>query len=154
MLKEKIEKTKKFVKEHKTEIIVGAVSISAMIFISKKIKTFENEAIAGDTIDGVDLKTCLSRIKSKNLDETIRLDRVCEIGYRSLTREESAAMFEREELVNYIAKLDHTKTINIFSRIPEKEKRISEIDKYLQDIRFDKELIEHVMEPIWGDDTP
>lgn len=157
MLKEKFEKTKIFIKEHKTEIALGAVAVGVTIFAGYKIKTYEDTIKAtSEIIDGlkknVSNLTCkLSIAESHEVDEMIRLDILYDICYESLKREQTDLLFQIEELKNYIANLDETKVINKFHRIPEKEARINELYKELQNIRFDEIRMEEIMKPIWED---
>ena len=167
MFKERYENAKKFVKEHKTEIIVGTVCVGATVVVSvlvgkeiksrNKINTMKEEikSIANldisklENIKKVDEKTLLETLKSRidwisseAIDAHCRLDAACEIAYNSLKREKDRILFEIAELENYIKNLDHTKTINIFHRIPEKEEMIKILKTQLEDIDFDMGLIE------------
>lgn len=167
MFKERYENAKKFVKEHKTEIIVGSVCVGATVVVSvlvgkeiksrNKINTMKEEikSIANldipklENVKKVDEKTLLETLKSRidwisgeAIDAHCRLDTACQIAYNSLKREKDRILFEIAELENYIKNLDQTKTINIFHRIPEKEEMIKILKTQLEDIDFDMVLIE------------
>lgn len=160
------EKTKKFVKEHKTEIIAGSVFIVGGVLIGYKINKMNNEMkllkntnnTMDNVIDKVNLEKVLDDIQKKIqfkgcdiTDNTMRLDDLYDIGYNSLKREKDRIVFQIAELENYITNLDQTKNINIFHRIPEKEKMIQELKEQLTDIDFDMNRMKDIMGIIWGE---
>lgn len=160
MLKEKYEKAKNFMKEHKAEIIAGTICVGAAVVLGLKMKNSKELTSLNDNklslpipeipkvkIDDIDY------IKHRVMDITdleIRVDNICDIAKNSLNREAARITFEIAELENYITNLDHTKTINIFHRIPEKEKMINDLKTQLSEIDFDKGIIKQMMEEIWG----
>ena len=164
MLKEKYENVKNFVKEHKTQIVTGVICVGAAAItgtvVSKSLSsktvetviketTVKESAIKEKIIDV--LKNRINWTNSEVIDTHCRLDRVCEIALNSLGREKDRILFEIEELKNYIANLDHTKTINLFSRIPEKEKMIETLNSQLKQIEFDEGLIKEQIDFLLND---
>lgn len=51
----------------------------------------------------------------------------------------------------FLTNLDQTKNINIFHRIPEKEKMIQQLKEQLTDIDFDMNRMKDIMGFIWGE---
>ena len=164
MLKEKYENVKNFVKEHKTQIVTGVICVGAAAItgtvVSKSLSsktvetviketTVKESAIKEKIIDV--LKNRINWTNSEVIDTHCRLDRVCEIALNSLGREKDRILFEIAELKNYIANLDHTKTINLFSRIPEKEKMIETLNSQLKQIEFDEGLIKEQIDFLLND---
>ena len=161
MLKEKYENAKKFEKEPKTDIIAGTICLGTTVALGILVKQNKEELknlidnklkMQQPEIPNVDVKKDVEYIKQRVMDITdleCRLDDLYDIANNSLGREESRINFEIAELENYIQNLDHTKTINVFHRIPEKEKRINELKTQLNDIKFDKNVIKDTMEIIW-----
>ena len=164
MLKEKYESVKDFVKEHKTQIVTGVVCIGAAALTGAVV----GKALSSKTIETVVKETTIKDLPIKqevidvlknridwNISETTdahcRLDRVCEIALNSLGREKDRILFEIDELKNYIANLDHTKTINLFSRIPEKEKMIETLQTQLKQIEFDEGVIKEQIDFLLND---
>lgn len=163
MFKEKYENAKKFVEEHKTEIIVGTVCAGATVVVgvlvgkdiksSNTINTMKEEIknIANldlPDIKKVDEKTILDTLKSRidwisseAIDAHCRLDTACEIAYNSLKREKDRILFEIAELENYISNLNENYNFNKFGRIPEKREMINTLKKQLEGIDFDMNLI-------------
>ena len=166
MFKEKYENFKGYVKEHKTELIVGTVCAGATVVVGvlvckdlksrNKINTIKEEIknIANlnlpevTDIKKVDEKTILDSLKSRidwisseAIDAHCRLDTACEIAYNSLKREKETILFEIEELENYIANLNENYNFNKFGRIPEKKAMINTLKKQLEEIDFDMNLI-------------
>lgn len=162
MLKEKYESVKKVVKEHKTEIITGTICVAATvttgIFMGKAIKnrksieTMSKEFKCKDDMIKT-LKSRINWISGEAIEAHCRLDTACDIAYNSLKREQARIQFTIEELENYIANLDHTKTINVFHRIPEKEKMINDLKTQLKDIDFDISRIEDQIGFLLEDET-
>ena len=159
MLKEKYESVKDFVKEHKTQIVTGVVCVGAAALTgavvgkalsSKTIETVVKETTIKQEVIDV-LKNRIDWNISETTDAHCRLDRVCEIALNSLGREKDRILFEIDELKNYIANLDHTKTINLFSRIPEKEKMIETLQTQLKQIEFDEGVIKEQIDFLLND---
>ena len=153
-MSKRFEKVKKFVKEHKTEIVIGTIGIGAAAFVGYKYKMSVNETIAKlgnnndkETKEALEkLNQTVKFLEHENVAIGIRAEDVCDIANRSLGREESRVVFEIEELKNYIANLDQTKNINKFHRIPEKEARIAELEVQLKDILSDELIIKQAIE--------
>ena len=159
MLKEKYENVKNFVKEHKTQIVTGVICVGAAAITgtvvskslsNKTVETVIKESTIKERIMDI-LKNRVNWTNSEVIDTQCRLDRVCEIALNSLGREKDRILFEIEELKNYIANLDHTKTINLFSRIPEKEKMIETLNLQLKQIEFDEGLIKEQIDFLLND---
>lgn len=155
MFKEKYENAKKFIKEHKTEIIAGTVCVGTTLvlgYIFKKntdeIKTLFNKPEVDNKAIG-NIKERLLWESSHRVDIEMKLDDVFDITNSSLNREATRIKFEIAELKNFIDNLDHTKTINIFHRIPEKEAMINELEIQLKDIEIDQNKIHDIMAKIW-----
>ena len=159
MFKEKYEKAKNFVKEHKAEIITGAICIGTVTVLGMKLRnnsTPKNDIQINSIIPEVPkaITNDVEYLKHRVLgitDIEIRMDNLFDIANNSLKREAARITFEIEELENYIKNLDHTKTINIFHRIPEKEKMINDLKTQLSNIEFDKSIIKDMMIDIWGE---
>lgn len=173
MLKERYEKTKNFVKEHKTEILVGSICIGASILLGTKIgkEVKEMKQLEKQIADiklqeipeipklpevakvrNVELECLKSKLSFLDMDFTdlqLKMDTLHDIANNSLNRESSRIKFTIEELENYISNLDQTKTINKFHRIPEKEKMINDLKIQLKDIEFDQNVIKEAMKEIW-----
>lgn len=159
MFKEKYEKAKTFVKEHKAEIITGVICVGTVAVLGMKLRNSSTPKngnqinsiipeIPKDVMNDVDY---LKRRVMNITDVEIRMDNLFDIANNSLKREAARITFEIEELENYIANLDHTKTINVFHRIPEKEKMINDLKLQLDNIKFDKNIIKDMMIDIWGE---
>ena len=160
------EKTKKFVKEHKTEIIAGSVFIVGGVLIGYKINKMNNEMkllkntnnTMDNVIDKVNLEKVLDDIQKKIqfkgcdiTDNTMRLDDLYDIGYNSLKREKARIEFKMDEIKNWIANIDPTININKFENIPKKEKELLELEMQLTDIDFDMNRMKDIMGFIWGE---
>lgn len=159
MLKEKWENTKQFVKEHKTEIILGTITIAGVAFLGYKLKDKNIIQNVNDEVidDGTNNKIIdnfindrIARNENGLLEQRLDLDTLYDIGYRSLDREDKRIRFEIEELQTYIENLDHTKNINKFHRIPEKEAMIETLKIQLNEIEIDKDQMKEIMEIVWG----
>lgn len=168
------EKTKKFVKENKTKILIGGICVGASVIlgvkIGKEIKEMKqlDKQLAGIKIPEVReipkiqdvpkvknveldcIKTGMSFMDNDILGLQLKMDTMHDIANNSLGRERSRIIFTIEELETYIANLDHTKTINKFYRIPEKEKMIQDLKIQLKDIEFDQKVIKDAMSDIWA----
>ena len=149
MLKEKYENFKTFVKEHKAQIVTGVVCVGTATVTGVALgKMLSNDTVKEMTKELVDkdrvvdiLKSRVDWISSTALEAQCRLDTACQLALNSLQREKDRILFEIDELQNYIAKLDQTKTINVFHRIPEKEKMIETLKEQLKQIEFDTSVI-------------
>ena len=157
MLKERYEKTKNFVKDHKTEILLGTITVAGAILIGYKFKKQSetinevNKKAIGAGLHNDYFENGIIRNDNKYMNLRLELDTLYDLGYRSMSREESRIRFEIDELKAYINNLDHTKNINIFYRIPEKEARIRELEEQLQDVLLDKNTAKDVMSVVWGE---
>lgn len=112
MLKEKFEKCKEYVMEHKTEILIGA----GMLVVT---------AVVGTVIG----------VKCKNL--STKLQTIGDIAEGSLERELSRNRHEQTALVESIERLDKNAPINIYNKIPKREARIAELIIQEKDILKD-----------------
>lgn len=159
MFKNSYKKAKNFVKEHKAEIITGVICVGTVAVLGMKLRnssTPKNDIQINSLTPEVpkEVMKDVEYLKHRVLDITdveIRMDNLFDIANNSLKRETARITFEIEELKNYIANLDHTKTINIFHRIPEKEKMINDLNTQLSEIEFDKKIIRDMMLEIWGE---
>ena len=160
------EKTKKFVKEHKTEIIAGSVMIVGGVLVGYKFNKINNEMkllkntnnTIDNAVDKVNLEKVLDDIQKKIqfkgcdiTDNTMRLDDLYDIGYNSLKREKVRIEFKMDEIKNWIANIDPTININKFENIPKKEKELLELEMQLTDIDFDMNRMKDIMGFIWGE---
>lgn len=118
MLKEKFNKAKDYIKEHKVEISL---------------------AVAGT---GLVIMGCKLNHKTKILNSIdIRLGKVTSVAKRSIDREIKRVIFEIDELKESISRLDDTININKFSRIPERQARIEELTIQLKELYLEKNKI-------------
>lgn len=160
------EKTKKFVKEHQTEIIAGSVMIVGGVLVGYKFNKINNEMkllkntnnTIDNAVDKVNLEKVLDDIQKKIqfkgcdiTDNTMRLDDLYDIGYNSLKREKVRIEFKMDEIKNWIANIDPTININKFENIPKKEKELLELEMQLTDIDFDMNRMKDIMGFIWGE---
>lgn len=156
------EKTKKFVKEHKTEIIASSIVVAGGILVGCKLNKMNNEMKllknTDNTLDKVNLEKVLDDIQKKIqfkgcdiTDNTMRLDDLYDIGYNSLKREKARIEFKMDEIKNWIANIDPTININKFENIPKKEKELLELEMQLTDIDFDMNRMKDIMGFIWGE---
>ena len=156
------EKTKKFVKEHKTEIIAGSIVVAGGILVGYKLNKMNNEMKllknTDNALDKVNLEKVLDDIQKKIqfkgcdiTDNTMRLDDLYDIGYNSLKREKARIEFKMDEIKNWIANIDPTININKFENIPKKEKELLELEMQLTDIDFDMNRMKDIMGFIWGE---
>ena len=119
------EKTKQFVKEHKSEIVIGSVAVVATAVLGCKVKSMN-----------VDLKAIKLDNKAKDLrisDLTNDLVEVVYLHQQNLLRSIKDWEFEIDELKNFIANLNPDLNINKFHRIPEREARIHEIEGFIEE---------------------
>ena len=115
-----LEKTKKFVKEHKTELIIGGVSIMATVVLGYKVNGYI-----------CDLRVDSRRKDLRISDLTDDLIEVIYLHQQNLLRSIKDWEFEIDELKNSIAKLNQELNINKFHRIPEKKARINELEGFI-----------------------
>lgn len=109
-----------FIKKHANKIFVAGtiVSIAGLIYISKKY--------------GIELKLVNDKLAEAS-----------SIALRSLYREKSDAEFEIKQLTDYINNLDPNIRVNKIINIPEAEKRIAELWKFIREIDIDIKKIEY-----------
>ena len=119
------EKTKQFVKEHKSEIVIGGVAVVAAAVLGCKVKSMN-----------IDLKALKLDNKAKDLRISDLTDDLIEVVYlhqQNLLRSIKDWEFEIDELKNFIANLNPDLNINKFHRIPEREARIHEIEGFIEE---------------------
>lgn len=109
-----------FIKKHANKIFVAGtiVSIAGLIYISKKY--------------GIELKLVNDKLAEAS-----------SIALRSLYREKADAEFEIKQLTDYINNLDPNIRVNKIINIPEAEKRIAELWKFIREIDIDIKKIEY-----------
>ena len=105
MLKEKYENVKTFVKEHKTEILLGTVSFGAIAILGTKYNkiTKDNQNLVKEFND---LKTKFDWRGIAITDLEIGLENMYQMFSKSLGREECRIVFEMKALQEYIDNLD------------------------------------------------
>ena len=147
MLKEKYENVKTFVKEHKTEIILGAVSIGAITILGTKYNkiTKDNQKIVKDFND---LKTQFDWRGIVITDLEIGMENMYQMFSRSLSREECRIVFEMKALQEYIDNLDKGIKINQIVNIPNAKERMNELSMQLTDILKDSDKAKEIMKYI------
>ena len=147
MLKEKYENVKTFVKEHKTEIILGAVSIGAITVLGTKYNkiTKDNQKLVKDFND---LKTQFDWRGVVITDLEIGMENMCKMFSRSLSREECRIVFEMKALQEYIDNLDKGIKINQIVNIPNAKERMNELSMQLTDILKDSDKVIEIMKCI------
>lgn len=147
MLKEKYENVKTFVKEHKTEIILGAVSIGAITVLGTKYNkiTKDNQKIVKDFND---LKTQFDWRGVVITDLEIGMENMYQMFSRSLSREECRIVFEMKALQEYIDNLDKGIKINQIVNIPNAKERMNELSMQLTDILKDSDKAKEIMKYI------
>ena len=111
MLREKYEKCKNFMKEHKSEIITGAICV-----VVTGTASFIGYKILNDELKQTNLKV------AKNGD----------IAKRALRLHLDKAQIERKDIVDSIARLDPEVPINKFHLIPEREHMVANLDSFIQ----------------------
>ena len=119
------EKTKQFVKEHKSEIVIGGVAVVATAILGCKVKSMN-----------IDLKALKLDNKAKDLRISDLTDDLIEVVYlhqQNLLRSIKDWEFEIDELKNFIANLNPDLNINKFHRITEREARIHEIEGFIEE---------------------
>ena len=147
MLKEKYENVKTFVKEHKTEIILGAVGIGAITVLGTKYNkiTKDNQKLVKDFND---LKTQFDWRGVVITDLEIGMENMYQMFSRSLSREECRIVFEMKALQEYIDNLDKEIKINQIVNIPNAKERINELSMQLTDILKDSDKAKEIMKYI------
>ena len=147
MLKEKYENVKTFVKEHKTEIILGAVSIGAITVLGTKYNkiTKDNQKLVKDFND---LKTQFDWRGVVITDLEIGMENMYQMFSRSLSREECRIVFEMKALQEYIDNLDKGIKINQIVNIPNAKERMNELSMQLTDILKDSDKAKEIMKYI------
>lgn len=108
-----------FIKRHAKKILIAGTMVSAtgFIFILKK--------------HGIELKLVNDKLVEAS-----------SIALRSLYREKADAEFEIKQLIDYINNLDPNIRVNKIINIPEAEKRIEELWKFIREIDIDIKKIE------------
>lgn len=109
---------KSFMEKHGKKILIGAgvVAVGGLAYLG-----FKQRSVIGKQNWGI----------VKNHE---KIEKLTTLAKNSLTRELSRCKFEIEELKNSIERLDVTKNINKFTRIPEREARIAELIIQVQEI--------------------
>lgn len=154
MFKEKYENAKNFVKEHKTEIIIGVVGVSTIAFLGYKCSNYKkaNLQLSQTNNDmGKELTSLKRRVDWYGTTITnleIGMEHMYDMFIRHLTDEESRIVFEMQTLNAYIENLDKTSNINKFVNIPDAEKRLNELAIKLKTIMIDKEKAEEIVKYI------
>ncbi len=103
-----------FVRKHAKKILIAGaiVTTAGLIYITKK--------------HGIELNIVQNKLAEAN-----------GIALRSLYREKSDAEFEIKQLTDYINNLDPNIRVNKIINIPEAEKRIQELYKFIREIDID-----------------
>ena len=151
MFKEKYENAKNFMKEHKTEIIIGAISIGTIAFLGYKCSTNKKEMVKmfqdnkNLNIDNDILKDQTTRFSMRITDLEIGMENIYQMFTRSLSREESRIVFEMETLKTYIENLDKDVKINQIVNIPKAQERLNELAISLKELMEDDKKAEEIM---------
>ena len=147
MLKEKYENVKTFVKEHKTEIMLGAVSIGTIAVLGTKYNKIakDNQKLVKDFND---LKTQFDWRGVVITDLEIGMENMYQMFSRSLSREECRIVFEMKALQEYIDNLDKGIKINQIVNIPNAKERMNELSMQLTDILKDSDKAKEIMKYI------
>ena len=111
MLKEKYESCKKFIKEHKSEIITGAVCV-----------------IVTGTASAIGFKILNDELKETNL----KVAKNGNIAKRALRLHLDKALIEKKDTVESIGRLDPNVPINKFYHIPERESKVASLDAFIE----------------------
>lgn len=154
MFKEKYENAKKFVKEHKTEIIISVVGVGTIAFLGYKCSNYKkaNLQLSQTNNDmGKELTSLKRRVDWYGTTITnleIGMENIYDMFIRHLTDEESRIVFEMQTLKAYIENLDKTSNINKFVNIPDAEKRLNELAIKLKTIMNDREKAEEIIKYI------
>lgn len=147
MLKEKREQIKTFVKEHKTELLLGAVSIGTIAVLGVKCNK-DSKVIQTLTTELKDMKTKFDWRGVVITDLEIGMENIYRMFSDSLDREQCRIVFEMKALQEYIDNLDKTIKINQIVNIPNAKERINELSIQLQNILKDSEKAKEIMEYI------
>ena len=111
MLREKYESCKKFVEEHKSEIITGTVCV-----------------ILTGTASVIGFKVFNDKLKDTNL----KVAKNGNIARRALQLHLDKALIEKKDTVASIARLDPEVPINKFHLIPEREHKVENLDAFIE----------------------
>ena len=147
MLKEKREQIKTFVKEHKAELLLGAVSVSIIAVLGVKCNK-DSKVIQTLTTELKDMKTKFDWRGVVITDLEIGMENIYRMFSDSLDREQCRIVFEMKALQEYIDNLDKTIKINQIVNIPNAKERINELSIQLQNILKDSEKAKEIMEYI------
>ena len=111
MLREKYENCKKFIEEHKSEIITGTVCV-----------------ILTGTASAIGFKVLNDNLKDTNL----KVAKNGNIARRALQLHLDKALIEKKDTVDSIARLDPNVPINKFHLIPEREHKVENLDAFIE----------------------
>ena len=111
MLREKYENCKKFIEEHKSEIITGTVCV-----------------ILTGTASAIGFKIFNDKLKETN----IKVAKNGNIARRALQLHLDKALIEKNDTVASIARLDPEVPINKFHLIPEREHKVENLDAFIE----------------------
>ena len=147
MLKEKYEQVKTFVKEHKTELLLGAVSVGTITILGFKCNK-DSKVIQTLTTDLKDMKDKFDWRGMVITNLEIGLENIYQMFSGSLNREQCRIVFEMKALQEYIDNLDKEIKINQIVDIPEAKERLNELSIQLTDLLKDSEKAKEIMEYI------
>ena len=111
MLREKYESCKKFIEEHKSEIITGTVCV-----------------VLTGTASAIGFKIFNDKLKETNL----KVAKNGNIARRALQLHLDKALIEKKDTVASIARLDPEVPINKFHLIPEREHKVENLDAFIE----------------------
>lgn len=111
MLREKYESCKKFIEEHKSEIITGTVCV-----------------VLTRTASAIGFKFFNDKLKDTNL----KVAKNGNIARRALQLHLDKALIEKKDTVASIARLDPEVPINKFHLIPEREHKVENLDTFIE----------------------
>lgn len=111
MLREKYESCKKFIEEHKSEIITGTVCV-----------------VLTGTASAIGFKFFNDKLKDTNL----KVAKNGNIARRALQLHLDKALIEKKDTVASIARLDPEVPINKFHLIPEREHKVENLDTFIE----------------------
>ena len=111
MFREKYESCKKYIEEHKSEIITGTVCVE----------------LTG-TASAVGFKILSDKLKETNL----KVAKNGNIARRALQLHLDKALIEKKDTVASIARLDPEVPINKFHLIPEREHKVENLDAFIE----------------------
>ena len=147
MLKEKYEQVKTFVKEHKTELLLGAVSVGTITILGFKYNK-DSKVIQTLTTDLKDMKDKFDWRGMVITNLEIGLENIYQMFSGSLDREQCRIVFEMKALQEYIDNLDKEIKINQIVNIPKAKERLNELSIQLTDLLKDSEKAKEIMEYI------